>query len=66
MKKSLIELKSIIEADINYNKKYMESAKNNSNPQVIEMYNTSKGRIEGLEAALEYIKTGSKIYFDKE
>lgn len=64
-RKSLKELKGLIENDIECCKDFIEYAEGNQNPQVVEMYNKSVTRKETLETVLNYIQTGSKYQFDK-
>lgn len=63
-KKSLRELKSLIEKEIAYNKDSLKAFEGNENPQVKELYIQTESRITTLENILEYAKTGSKVFFD--
>lgn len=63
--KSLKELKTLILNDMECCKSFRESFEGNENPQVKEMYNRNKNRIEALEDVLRYINDGSKYQFDK-
>lgn len=65
-RKSLKELKTIVENDITYNNNMADSFKNNNNPQVKELYHKALSRIEAMEAVLQYCKTGEKFFFDKD
>jgi len=42
---------------------YIAIAENDKNPQVVEMVNLAKGRVDGYEAVLYLLRTGSTMYF---
>jgi hypothetical protein len=58
MKKT--DLIEILSAKMAEEKQFLETMKNEQNPQIIELYNISKGRAEAYEAVIHYAKTGSK------
>lgn len=61
MKKSLVELKKLIESEIEYLELSNKTLANDNNPQVKEMYIKYQARLETLQDVLYYTKTGSKI-----
>ena len=63
--KSLRELKSLVEADIKYNKDFVDSINDDKNPQVVAMVNDAKSRVEAMKAVLLYISTGENFLFEK-
>ena len=65
-RKSLTELKESILSDIKCQENSMESFKGDENPQIKEMYNNAKIRLEAMQDVLQYIETGSKFQFQKE
>ena len=64
-RKSLRELKSLVEADIKYNKDFVDSINDDKNPQVVAMVNDAKSRVEAMKAVLLYISTGENFLFEK-
>lgn len=64
-RKSLAELKTLLENDLAYQKHNIETFESNENPQIKEMYNKSIVRAEAIEDILLYMRTGSIYQFDK-
>jgi hypothetical protein len=65
MSKSLKELKTLIEKDLELQKHYIETFKKDENPQIKELYLKSLERQETLEDVLLYIKGGCKNQFSR-
>ena len=61
MAKSLKELKSIIENEIEKQEEYINIFAKNDNPQVKELFIAAQARKDVLKGILYYINTGSKI-----
>jgi len=59
-RKSLKELKSIIENEIKKQEESINVFAGNNNPQVKELYIEAQAKKEVLEGILYYINTGSK------
>ena len=57
------KLRELIVRDLHITTEYMESFKNDKNPQVREMYIENKARKEALEDVLDYIKDGVTYQF---
>ena len=64
-KKSLKELKKLIEDDIKYQDEFINLSKDNNNYQVKEMRIKAENRKESMEVVLNYINNGSKVLFNK-
>lgn len=64
-RKALTELKGLIEEDLEYHKNLSSSLEGDENPQVKEMYDNAKVRIEAFEDILMYINDGNKLQFSK-
>ena len=59
-RKSLKELKSIIENAIKEQEEYINIFAENDNPQVKELFIAAQAKKDVLEGVLYYINTGSK------
>ena len=64
-RKSLSELKESILMDIKYQENSIKSFEGDKNPQIKEMYNNAKIRMEAMQDVLKYIESGSKYQFEK-
>lgn len=65
-RKSLAELKESILMDIASQENSIKSFEGDENPQIKEMYNNAKIRMEAMQDVLQYIESGSKYQFQKE
>lgn len=59
-KKSLKELRGIVEEVIKKQEEYIDVFAGNDNPQVKEMFVAAQAKKDVLEGILHYINTGSK------
>lgn len=60
-RKSLKELKSIIENEIKKQEEYINIFAQSDNPQVKELFVAAQAKKDVLEGILYYINTGSKV-----
>ena len=64
-RKSLKELKTLLERDLNVCNDYITNFKDSENPQIKEMYIQEKARKEAFEEVLLYINNHEKYWSRK-
>lgn len=60
-----LELIDILNQQIAKEQKFVKRMKDEQNPQIIEMVNRSKGKIDAFEDVLYYAKYNSTLMFTK-
>lgn len=60
-----LQLIDILEKQITKEQQFIELAKNEQNPQIVEMVNRSKGKVDAFEDVLYYAKYNSTLMFTK-